>query len=78
LLGSEDGRLYSDKDPSGLTVYEAMRSGEGIRKLTEFVIFGVLTVVFQRVQVFGMWRCVAGLVARDVSRNLSATIFSGC
>jgi hypothetical protein len=53
LLASEDGRLYSDKDPSVLTGYEAMRSGEGIRKLTEFVIFGVLTVVFQRVQLFG-------------------------
>ena len=75
MLASEDGRLYSYKDPSGLTGYEAMRSGEGIRKLTEFVIFGVITVVFQRVQVFGMWCCVGGLVARDVSRNLSASIF---
>jgi hypothetical protein len=68
LLASEDGRLYSDKDPSGLTGYEVMRSGEGIRKLTEFVIFGVSTVVFQRVQIYGMWRCIAGLVVRDVSK----------
>ena len=76
MLASEDGRLYSDKDRSGLTGYEAVRIGEGVRKITDFVIFGVLTVVFQRAQVFGMWHCVAGLVVRDSSINnrLDATV----